>query len=88
MKIPNKRNKIKRLSIPYSYIWHINILKCAYWLVTFSHVLLNTNTILVFDIFSDIGQCFQPIQTKGHENQKSGYVGLKHGMFSKYFKPL
>ena len=26
-------------------------------------------------LFSDIGHCFQPAQTKSFENQKSGHLG-------------
>ena len=63
-------------SITCSYIWHMETSKCAYWLDTHSvkdwwrYVLPNANAVHFCDIFSNIGQCFRPAQTKSLGNQK------------------
>ena len=84
MKILNERNKIKRWSIAYSYIWHVGISKCVYWL-ELRHILwkfgkgvsYQTQTPLIFLIFiSDIGQCCRPSQIDSLENQKSDHVWI------------
>ena len=79
MKIPQKCNKTKWHSIHLAY-WYIKI--CVLIRRTFYesllkiYVLPNTKTIHFFRIFSDIGQCFWPAQTKRIENQKSGHVRI------------
>ena len=64
MKIPKKRNKIKRRSITYSHTWHIDTSKYVYWLdthfvtVCWRYLFPNPNTIIFCDnFFSDIEQC-------------------------------
>ena len=64
-----KRNKIKRRFIACSYITGMSLY----------HVCINQLPILsekyIFVMyFSDIGQCYQPAQKNGLENQKSGSV--------------
>ena len=79
-----------------SNIWHV-IPKCAYRLDTRSmkvgeSIFYQTQMSLSFLIlFSDIGQCFHPAQTKSFENQKSTNVGIIriiYPTFSEYFRPI
>ena len=76
MNAHEKHNKIKERSITCSHNFDINTSKYVYLLDTHSvkvwwgYMLLDTNAIHYCDIFSDIGQCFRPAQTKNLENQK------------------
>ena len=56
MKMPKKRNKVKKRSITYRHVWYVNISNCVYWLdihsvkVWWRYVSPNANDVLFYDI--------------------------------------
>ena len=88
MKIPKKRNKIKRSSITCSHIWHVYASKYVFYLDTQSVkvwwrcVLLNTNAVHFCDILL-------PICSKNSlKNQKFDHVMTinKIGVYISWFR--
>ena len=96
MKIPNKRNKIKWLSIACSYIWHIDISKYVYWLdiqsvnVWWRCVLPNANAAHFCDIFfrHSVGDLPRKTVSKINNPAPLGSTRIIYLTFSKYFRSL
>ena len=96
-KFPKIRNKIKGLSIICSHIWHIDDLKCVYWLDIHSvkawwrYVPPNTNAVPFCDIFSIyIGQCCLSAQNRSRETKLDwrNHKGLQRYSFHPYISAL